>query len=93
MALDTGDLTDSTYKAILVEAEHFHHDLTLQFGLLSYKCDDEATFIKMSEELVRKMLTYDESRLEDIFFEDPPLLRDFRAALKKILSNIFKLPK
>ncbi len=31
MAIDTGDLTDKTYKAIMIEAERFNHDLTLQF--------------------------------------------------------------
>jgi len=33
--MDTDDLTNKTYNAILGEAEKFHHDLTLQFGLLS----------------------------------------------------------
>lgn len=91
MAIDTDDLTERTYNAILVEAERFHHDLTLQFGLLSYECDDEATFIRMSEELVREMLTYNESEIDDIFFEDRPLKRNFHAALNQILSNISKL--
>lgn len=93
MAFDTGDLTDKTYNAILVEAERFHHDLTLQFGLLSDRCDDEPMFIKMSEELVREMLTYDEIELEEIFFEEVPTRKDLHAVLKKILSNISKLPK
>jgi hypothetical protein len=35
MAIDTGDLVDKTYKAIMVKAERFNHDLTLQFTLLS----------------------------------------------------------
>lgn len=29
MAIDTGDLTDKTYEAIMIEAERFNHDLTL----------------------------------------------------------------
>lgn len=93
MAIDTDDLTDKTYKAIIVEAEQFHHDLTVQFGLLSDECEDELTFIKMSEALAREMLTYDEYGIEEIFSDDPPLKKDFRAALKKILSNISKLSK
>lgn len=47
--MDTDDLTTKTYNAILGEAEKFHADLTLQFGLLSYDCNDEAEFIKKSE--------------------------------------------
>jgi len=46
--MDTGDLTTKTYKAILSEAEKFHPNLTLQFGLLSYDCNNEAEFIKKS---------------------------------------------
>ena len=35
MPIDTGNLTDKTYKAIMIVAERFDHNLTLQFGLLS----------------------------------------------------------
>ncbi len=91
--MDTGDLSDKTYKAILSESEKFHHDLTLQFGLLSDECDDEAMFIEKSEELVREMMTSDESEMEDIFFDDPPPRTEFHNALKRILGNISKLQK
>jgi hypothetical protein len=30
MAIDTDDLSDKTYKAIMIEAEKLNHDLTLQ---------------------------------------------------------------
>jgi len=45
MAIDTGDLSDKTYKAIMMESDKFNQDLTLQFGLLSYECEDEKDFI------------------------------------------------
>ena len=32
--MDTGDLSEEAYRAIMIEAEIFNHDLTLQFGLL-----------------------------------------------------------
>lgn len=56
MPIDTGDLTKKTYDAIIVAAERFNHDLTLAFGMLTYKCDDEAMFIRESEKLARQML-------------------------------------
>lgn len=93
MPIDTDDLSDQTYAAILSEAERFHHDLTLQFGLLSDDCDDEAMFIKRSEELVREMLTYNQSDTDDVFFENPPTQTAFRTALKRILTNISNLKK
>lgn len=91
MPIDTGDLSDKIYQAILSEAEKFHHDLTLRFGLLSDECDDEAMFIKKSEELVQEMMTYHESEMNDLFFDDPPSRTAFRNALKRILGNISKL--
>lgn len=89
--MDTGDLTDKTYKAIMVEAERFHHDLTLQFGLLSDECDDETSFIKMSAKLIRQMMKYGEDEMDDMFFGHPPDKKEFHKALNKILDNISKL--
>lgn len=86
--MDTGDLTDKTYKAIMIEAESFDHNLTLQFGLLSYECADEADFIKKAKQLIAEMLTYDEVDIDDMFFGEPPVKREFHKALNKIFGNI-----
>jgi len=91
MAIDTGDLTDKTYKAIMLESEKFHHDLTLQFGLLSYDCEDEQDFILKSEKLINLMLKYDEVELDDMFFGNPPPTKDFHNVLNRILVNIAKI--
>ncbi len=91
MDFDTDDLSDEAYNAIMLEAERFHHDLTLQFGLLSSECTDENMFIDMSEQLVREMLNYNDVDIDDMFFGDPPEKKDFHQALKKILNNISKL--
>ncbi len=91
MAIDTGDLTDKTYEAIMIEAERFDHNLTLQFGLLSYECKDEADFIKKSKQLINQMLKYNLAEIDDMFFGEPPNKKDFHIALNKILENISKL--
>ena len=57
--MDTGDLSEETYRAILIEAENFNHDLTLQFGLLSGECKDENDFIKKSILLIEEMKKFD----------------------------------
>jgi len=93
MPIDTDDLSEETYNAIIVQAERFHHDLTPYFGELSESCRDEAMFIKKSEALAREMLAYDESEIDDLFFDDPPAQAEFQEALKKILDNISKLRK
>lgn len=91
MSIDTGDLTDKTYEAIMIEAERFDHNLTLQFGLLSYECQDEANFIKKANKLIKEMLTYDEVDMDDMFFGKPPVKKEFHIALNKILTNISEL--
>lgn len=42
----TGDLSEENHRAIMIEAEMFNHDLTLQFGLLSSDCKNENNFIE-----------------------------------------------
>jgi len=86
--MDTDDLSETTYNAIIFEAEKFNHDLTLRFGLLSYKCEDEKAFIAKSKKLISEMLKYDEADLEDMFFGDPPAKKEFHIALKKITDNM-----
>lgn len=91
--MDTGDLSEETYRAIMVEAEIFNHDLTLQFGLLSGNCKDENDFVEKSIRLINEMEKYDEVDLDDLFFGNPPKMNEFKIALKKILNNIVELKK
>ncbi len=53
--MDTGDLSEETHRAIMVETEMFNHDLTLQFGLLSGDCINEDDFIEKSVQLINEM--------------------------------------
>ena len=89
--MDTGDLSEETYQAIMIEAEKFNHDLTLQFGLLSEECKDEEDFIEKSIQLIEEMKNYDEIDLDDMFFGNPPKMKDFHNALKRIIENIKKV--
>lgn len=91
MPIDTGDLTDKTYEAIMIEAEKFDHNLTLQFGLLSYNCNNEKDFIEKSKQMIHEMFEYDEVDVDDMFFGEPPPMKEFHKALHKILKNIENL--
>jgi hypothetical protein len=91
--MDTGDLSEETYRAIMIEAEIFNHDLTLQFGLLSGNCKDENDFVEKSIQLINEMKKYDEIDLDDLFFGNPPEMNEFKKTLKKILDNIVELKK
>ena len=89
--MDTDDLTNKTYNAISGEAEKFHHDLTLRFGLLSYECSGEAEFIKKSEALIGTIKKYNKADINGLFFGAPPPVNELRKVLDKILSNISAL--
>ncbi len=91
--MDTGDLSEETYRAIMIETELFNHDLTLQFGLLSSYCKDENDFIEKSIQLISEMKKYNDIDLDDMFFGNPPKMNNFHAALERILANIVELKK
>ncbi|MBW6480496.1 MAG: hypothetical protein K0B37_13800 [Bacteroidales bacterium] len=91
--MDTDDLSVEAYKAILIEAESFNHDLTLQFGLLSYSCENENEFVKKSIDLINEMMNLEIEEIDDIFFGNPPEIYEFQLALKRILKNIDRLEK
>jgi hypothetical protein len=93
MSMDTDDLSEKTYEAIIVSAEKFNSDLTLQFGLLSYDCENEKEFISKSEKLINELLKCHEGELDDIFFGNPPDRKEFHVALKKIKENIKNLKR
>jgi hypothetical protein len=86
--MDTDDLSRETYKAIIMEAEKFNHDLTLRFGLLSYQCKDENEFIDKSIRLIEVFQNADSSYLFDAFFGEVPENYKLAKALDRIANNI-----
>jgi len=91
--MDTDQLSHEAYQAIIVTAEKFHHDLTLQFGLLSYDCEDENEYLQNSKKLIGKWSKNIKSAIGDIFFEYPPESAAFKIILQTILENISKVEK
>jgi hypothetical protein len=88
--MDTDDLSRQTYKAVIITAENFHHDLTVQFVLLSYKCKTDDDFLDESAALIQSWLLENDLQhvIQDIYFEDPPSKRSFRRVLQTILNSI-----
>lgn len=93
--MDTNDLSRETHSAIIDTAERFHHDLTLQFGVLASDCKSDNEYLDQSETLIKEWLTdWDlEELIMDIFFDDEPRKQDFKKVLEKILANIEKVKK
>ena len=86
--MDTDDLSQEAYKAIIIEAELFDHNLTLRFGLLSYDCEDEAEYLDKSIKLATALKKVSNYALEDIFFGEPPSKEKLNKVLDKIIDNI-----
>ena len=93
--MDTNDLSRETHRAIIDTSERFHHDLTLQFGVLAGSCDTDDKFLEESEVMIREWLNdwdLDEA-ITDIFYDHPPDIKDFKKVLDKLLSNIVVVRK
>jgi hypothetical protein len=93
--MDTDDLSIPTYNGIIIEAERFNHDLTLQFGVLASYCKDDDDYLNHAEEMIKNWLDTEEMfyLLENIFFGEPVDEKDFRNVLNKILTNITEIRK
>ncbi|HLG03984.1 MAG TPA: hypothetical protein VI731_10350 [Bacteroidia bacterium] len=93
--MDTGDLSQEAYKAIMIEAERFHHSLTLQFGVRAMDYREEEDFLKMAEKLIKNLKKLPLPLWEDVLF-DPVgnlQLKDFHKTLEKISENIKEVRK
>lgn len=91
--MDTDDLSREAYKAVIIEAEKFNHDLTLQFGVLADECGDENEYLEKSLELVEEIRTLDPWELEDMFFGVTPDVSQLNVLLDKIEDNIKNVQK
>ncbi|WP_376777336.1 hypothetical protein [Flavobacterium covae] len=88
--MDTDDLSIPTYNGIIIEAENFNHDLTIQFGLLASNCKDDDDFLNQAEKSIKTWLKTDnfEDVIDDIFFGELVDEIEFKNTLFKILANI-----
>ncbi len=89
--MDTDDLSNETYEAVIIEAERFHHNLTLHFGVLADKCDTEAEYLDAAEKLVNKIMKAKPHQLEDLFFGKVDDSSALPATLEKMLENIARV--
>lgn len=89
--MDTYELSIEAHSGILEEAEKLSHDLTLQYGLLSYECVNEDDYLNESEKLTKILLKARSHDLEEIFYSNPPSIKDLKNTLNTILNNIIKV--
>ena len=91
--MDTDDLSQETYKAIIIEAERFNHDLTLRFGLLARDSANEENYLNKSLRLIEKLKKARKVQLENIFFGSVPDTVQLTKTLDKIVENIEEVKK
>ena len=68
--MDTDNLSDKTYRAVIVEADSFNDCLTLQFGVIASSCKNEAEYLKTAKKLIKAMRSCNEIDMECIFFRE-----------------------
>jgi hypothetical protein len=93
--MDTDDLSIEAYKAVIIRAEKFHHDLTMQFGVLSSSCKNEDEYLNTSLDMIASWEEDIQSAIDDIFFDDTPHINRFKTVLnelKKAIEEVQKIP-
>ena len=93
--MDTDDLSIPTYNGIILEAEKFNDDLSLQFGVLASSCKDDDDYLNQAEALIKEWLQIDEFEdiIDDVFFGEFVNEKKFRKTLIKLLTNIAEIRK
>ena len=92
--MDTDDLSQEAYKAIITEADKLNRDLTLEFGLLSTNCENEEEYLLAAKEMIKEWKEDLACSFLDIFYDDdPPSQSSFEDAILKIESNILEVEK
>lgn len=89
--MDTDELSTETYEGVIIEAEKFNHNLTLQFGLIASSCKNKKEYLTEAKKLIQQIKKANKSELMDIFFDDPPDKKQLHLALEKILTNIIRI--
>ena len=86
--MDTDDLSNESYKAIILEAEKFKHSLTLHFGVLASSCNNEEEYLFNAKKLINEIRKLDEYGLEDLFFGETINTSNLYEYLNQIEINI-----
>lgn len=91
--MDTDNLSNEAYQGIVVEAEKYSHDLTLQFGVLASDCKDEDEYFREALNLISEIKAMDKIELAEIFFGNPPDIKFLNSTLNRIIRNIDRVKK
>jgi acyl-CoA hydrolase len=94
--VDTDDLSNESYEAIILEAEKFNHNLTLHFGVMASSCKNEDEYLLNAKKLINEIRKLDEYDLEDLFFGEkinPSNLYESLKQMELSISKVESIPK
>jgi hypothetical protein len=92
--MDTDELSEETYRAVLITAENFNHNLTLQFGVLASVCNDDNDYLQKAKQLIKKWRTDLPGSIDEIFFDvKKPEISSFENVLAELEGEFEKLCK
>ena len=89
--MDTDYLSNEAYEGVIIEAERFHHNLTLHFGLLAGDCANEEEFLDAADKMINKLKKAKPHHIKDFLFGEVTDLGELPATLEKIRANITKV--
>lgn len=90
--MDTDELSEETYKAIIITSEKFNHNLTLQFGVLANVCLDDNDYLLKANNLIIEWKSDLANSMNQIFFDTAkPKASTFENLLSDIQSQIEKV--
>lgn len=91
--MDTDNLSNETYNAIIIESERLTHDLTIHFGVIAKDCKNEREYLDKAYNLSKKILALSDNELLDFFWGEMPDKTKLILTLKKIISNVIEIRK
>ena len=91
--MDTDDLSEEAYRAVIINADKFHHDLTLQFGVMASDCKDENEYLNEALLLIKEYESNIKRAIDEVFYENAPKKNKFKSALKEIKKAIKEVQK
>ena len=90
--MDTDELSEETYKAIIITSEKFNHNLTLQFGVLASVCSDDNDYLLKTNKLITEWKSDLANSINEIFFDTAkPKTSTFENLLSNIQTKIEKV--
>ena len=90
--MDTDELSEETYQAVIITSEKFSHNLTLQFGVLASICSDDDDYLMKANQLIMKWKLNLTNSINEIFFDTAkPKASIFENALSTIQNQIEKV--